>query len=259
VPVGTVVYSADQDDHREQLADLSAEGQTWLAARGGRGGRGNRRFSTSTNRAPRRFETGRPGESRTLRLQLKLLADVGLVGFPNAGKSTFIARISAAHPKVADYPFTTLEPHLGVVSFDEFDSFVVADIPGIIAGAHEGLGLGLRFLRHIERTKVLLHLVDLAGDHGRDPAVDYETVNRELAAFNPEMLRKPTLVVASKIDAMDDSTHLEALNSAARERGLDCHSISAVTGQGLESLKVKIWGMLERLGAPAAGGYRSNG
>ncbi|MDE2666241.1 MAG: GTPase ObgE [Acidobacteriota bacterium] len=258
VPVGTVARDAGSG---ELVHDFLVADEKILLCRGGRGGRGNAQFASSVNQAPRRFEYGFPGESRELKLELKLLADVGLVGFPNVGKSTLISRLSAARPKIANYPFTTLEPNLGVVELEDYRSFVVADIPGLIAGAHLGQGLGIQFLRHIERTKVLLHLVDLAGDHGRDPAVDYETVNRELAAFNPEMLRKPTLVVASKIDAMGDSTHLEALSRVARARGLDCHSISAVTGQGLENLKAKIWGMLERLAAPAApatGGYRSN-
>ena len=227
----------------------------------GRGGRGNARFASSVNQAPRRFEYGFPGESRELKMELKLLADVGLVGFPNVGKSTLISRLSAARPKIASYPFTTLQPNLGVVELEDYRSFVVADIPGLIAGAHLGQGLGIQFLRHIERTKVLLHLVDLAGDHGRDPVVDYETVNRELAAFNPAMLQKPTLVVASKIDAMGDSTQLGMLSRLARSRGLECHSISAVTGQGLQDLKLKIWGMLEALAGErvtAAGGNGSH-
>ena len=258
VPVGTLARDAGSG---ELVHDFLVADERVLLCRGGRGGRGNAQFASSVNQAPRRFEYGFPGESRQIELELKLLADVGLVGFPNVGKSTLISRLSAARPKIANYPFTTLEPNLGVVELEDYRSFVVADIPGLIAGAHLGQGLGIQFLRHIERTRVLLHLVDLAGDHGRDPALDFETVNRELASFNPEMLRKPTLVVASKIDALSDSTHLEALSRVARERGLDCHPISAVTGQGLEDLKVKVWGMLERmdaLGAPAAGGFRSN-
>ena len=226
--------------------------------RGGRGGRGNAQFASSVNQAPRRFEYGFPGEKRDLKLELKLLADVGLVGFPNVGKSTLISRISAARPKIANYPFTTLQPNLGVVELEDYRSFVVADIPGLIAGAHLGQGLGIQFLRHIERTKVLLHLIDLSGDHGRDPVADYGTVNRELAAFNPALLHKPTLVVASKVDAMGNSTHLEALRRLAESGGLDCHSISSVTGHGLQALKLKVWSMLESLSqkAPAAaGGY----
>ena len=258
VPVGTVARDPGSGD---LVHDFLVADEKILLCRGGRGGRGNAQFASSVNQAPRRFEYGFPGESRDLKLELKLLADVGLVGFPNVGKSTLISRLSAARPKIANYPFTTLEPNLGVVELEDYRSFVVADIPGLIAGAHLGQGLGIQFLRHIERTKVLLHLVDLAGDHGRDPVGDYETVNRELAAFNPAILRKPTLVVASKIDAMGDSTPLEVLNRLARENGLDCHSISAVTGQGVEGLKLKIWAMLEKLageGAPAAGGNRSH-
>ena len=258
VPVGTLARDAASGD---PVHDFLVADEKILLCRGGRGGRGNAQFASSVNQAPRRFEYGFPGESRELKLELKLLADVGLVGFPNVGKSTLISRLSAARPKIANYPFTTLEPNLGVVELEDYRSFVVADIPGLIAGAHLGQGLGIQFLRHIERTRVLLHLVDLAGDHGRDPALDYETVNRELEAFNPAMLRKPTLVVASKIDAMGDGASLEVLSRLARERGLDCHSISAVTGQGVEDLKLKVWGMLERLArdeAPAASGWRSH-
>lgn len=258
VPVGTVVRDAGNGD---LVHDFLVADENIIVCRGGRGGRGNAKFASSVNQAPRRFEYGFLGENLELKLELKLLADVGLVGFPNVGKSTLISRLSAARPKIANYPFTTLEPNLGVVEMEDYRSFVVADIPGLIAGAHLGQGLGIQFLRHIERTKVLLHLVDLAGGHGRDPAVDYETVNRELAAFNPAILQKPTLVVASKIDAMDNSIHLEMLSRLAQDRGLECHSISAVTGQGLEELKFKIWSILDRLAgeeAPAAGGNQSH-
>ena len=258
VPVGTVARDASSGD---LVHDFLVADEKILLCRGGRGGRGNAQFTSSVNQAPRRFEYGFLGESRELKLELKLLADVGLVGFPNVGKSTLISRLSAARPKIASYPFTTLQPNLGVVELEDYRSFVVADIPGLIAGAHLGQGLGIQFLRHIERTKVLLHMVDLAGDHGRDPVVDYETVNRELAAFNPAMLQKPTLVVASKIDAIGDSTQLGILSRLARSRGLECHSISAVTGQGLQDLKLKIWGMLETLAGErvtAAGGNGSH-
>src|SRR5919197_5494129 len=204
VPIGTLVYerTADSDQPLRLLADLAEEGQRVLVARGGRGGLGNARFATSTNRAPRKVQPGEPGEIKDLRLELKLLADVGLVGFPNAGKSTLIARISAARPKIADYPFTTLTPHLGVVRLDGDRSFVVADVPGLIEGAHRGLGLGHRFLRHLERTKVLVHLVDVSGASGRNPVADLETVLRELELFRPDLAAKPELVAANKIDAL---------------------------------------------------------
>jgi GTP-binding protein len=211
---------------------------------GGRGGRGNAQFATSVNRAPRRFEYGFAGEERNLRLELKLLADVGLVGFPNVGKSTLISRISSARPKIGDYPFTTLEPNLGVVELEDFKSYVVADMPGLIEGAHLGHGLGLQFLRHIERTKVLVHLVDLSDLQGRDPVEDFETVNRELNEFNPAILAKPTLLVGSKLDAMDDETRLKKLQLVASKHGLEFHSISAATGAGIQDLKYKIAGML---------------
>src|ERR1700758_3345092 len=192
VPVGTVVID---EDSGERLADLTRPGQQVTVARGGRGGRGNQHFAKPWHQAPRESEEGQPGEERHLRLELKLLADVGLVGFPNVGKSTLISRISAAHPKIADYPFTTLEPQLGVVSMDDYRSFVVADIPGLIEGAHLGHGLGTQFLRHIERTRLLAHLVDVSESSGRDPVQDFETVMRELASFGEDLAKKPMLVV----------------------------------------------------------------
>src|SRR5256714_820412 len=184
VPVGTLILDAETG---EQLADLTTDGERWLAAKGGRGAFGNSDFATSTNRAPRYRQDGSPGEERELQLELKLIADVGLVGFPNAGKSTLISTISAARPKIADYPFTTLEPHLGVVDLGDFRTLVVADIPGLIEGAHEGHGLGDRFLRHVERTELLLHLVDVSSASGRDPVDDYEVIARELAAYDPDL------------------------------------------------------------------------
>src|SRR6266705_1483820 len=198
VPVGTIVYDADSG---EKVHDFSHPDDRIVIARGGRGGRGNAQFKTSTHQAPREHEDGKPGEERTLRLELKLLADVGLVGYPNAGKSTLIARISAARPKIADYPFTTLTPNLGVVRLSEDRSFVVADVPGLIEGAHRGLGLGHQFLRHLERTKMLVHLVDVCGASGRDPTEDLDTVRRELELFRPELAAKPQIVAANKIDA----------------------------------------------------------
>jgi GTP-binding protein len=234
VPVGTVVFDAASG---ELLHDFTRPEERWVTARGGRGGRGNARFATSTHQAPTEHEPGRPGEERRLRLELKLLADVGLVGFPNAGKSTLISRISAARPKIADYPFTTLEPHLGVASLDDQRSFVVADIPGLIEGAHAGHGLGTRFLRHIERTRLLAHLVDVSEASGRDPVHDFEVVIKELASFSQELARKPMLVVASKIDVAQDPGRLESLRAMASEKGLPFLAISSVTGAGIEELK----------------------
>ena len=244
VPVGTMVFDEDQ---QEMVHDFSQPDERILFCVGGRGGRGNAQFATSTNRAPRRWETGFPGESLNLRLELKLLADVGLVGFPNVGKSTLISRISAARPKIGDYPFTTLQPNLGVVELEDFKSFVVADMPGLIEGAHLGHGLGLQFLKHIERTKLLVHLVDLSDQHGRDPVDDFETVNRELNEFNDMMLKKPMLLVGSKLDAMDDPNRLEKLKLLAKSKGLEFQSISAATGVGIQDLKNKVAQLLERV------------
>ncbi|MGE0395021.1 MAG: GTPase ObgE, partial [Vicinamibacterales bacterium] len=204
VPVGTLVFERHPDAAPTLIADLAEAGQRVLVARGGRGGLGNAHFATSTNRAPRKVQPGEEGEVRDLRLQLKLLADVGLVGFPNAGKSTLIARVSAARPKIASYPFTTLTPHLGVVTMSDTRSFVIADVPGLIEGAHEGHGLGHQFLRHLERTKVLIHLVDVSGASGRDPVEDFDVVRRELALFDAGLAGKPQIVAANKLDALDD-------------------------------------------------------
>jgi GTPase len=250
VPVGTVVM--DEDGVR-QLADLSEPFQTFVAARGGRGGRGNARFATPTRRAPTRHEPGRPGEVATLRLELKLLADAGLVGFPNAGKSTLISRISAARPKIADYPFTTLEPHLGVVDRGEGRSFVVADIPGLIEGAHHGAGLGHRFLRHVERCRLLLHLVDPVAD-GRDPVADIRILNRELKKYRAELGGKPQILVITKADAVQDPTPVKKAQAYARRRKTPCLVISAVTGEGLDALIRAAGEVLDRVsdGAPAA-------
>ena len=246
VPVGTVVYD---ETTGERLFDFTEPGQSFVAARGGRGGKGNARFATSTHQAPTEHEEGFPGEERRLRLELKLLADVGLVGFPNAGKSTFISRISAARPKIADYPFTTLEPNLGVVQLPNYQSFVVADIPGLIEGAHTGHGLGIQFLRHIERTRLLAHLVDVSEASGREPVHDFETVMTELASFSDELARKPMIVVATKMDAAQDPERVASLRDLAKERGLPFFEISSATGQGVDALK---FAMAERVVAGAA-------
>ncbi len=234
VPVGTIVYDAETGD---LLKDLATPGQRFVVAAGGRGGRGNARFATSTHQTPTEHEPGFPGEEKRLRLELKLLADAGLVGFPNAGKSTLISRISAARPKVASYPFTTLEPHLGVVAVEDQRSFVVADIPGIIEGAHEGHGLGVRFLRHIERTRLLVHLVDVSEESGREPGEDFHVILQELAGYSEKLAGKPMLVVASKIDVAQDSARVDSIRSLAVERGLPFFTISSVTGQGIPELK----------------------
>ena len=240
-------------------------GRTWLAARGGRGGRGNRRFASSTNRAPRHAEAGRAGETRALRLRLKLLADVGLVGFPNAGKSTLVARVSAARPKIADYPFTTLSPNLGVVHLDEERSFVVADVPGLIAGAHEGHGLGHRFLSHLERTRVLVHVIDMSSGSGRDPVDDFETIRAELARFTGadadaatpgepvDLSGKPQLAAANKMDALDDPERLAHLRRHLATRSVPLFAVSAATGDGLPALLDAMWGAVRRRSAQAGG------
>lgn len=238
VPVGTLVYD---DESGELLFDFNAPGQRFVAARGGRGGRGNQHFAKPWHQAPREFEDGEPGQERHLRLELRLLADVGLIGLPNAGKSTLISRISAARPKIADYPFTTLEPHLGVVSVDgprpgTGRSFVVADLPGLIEGAHEGAGLGIRFLRHIERTRLLAHLVDVSGATPGDPVHDFEVVRHELAASSTSLAEKPFLVVATKLDAATDRTALDALRAYAQSHAYPFHAISAATGEGVQML-----------------------
>lgn len=252
VPVGTLVYDKRADGELELLADLTHEGQRVLVAQGGHGGRGNARFVSSTNRAPRRTEPGVPGEEKFLRLQLKLIADVGLIGFPNAGKSTLISRISAARPKIADYPFTTLTPNLGVVSLSDHRSFVVADVPGLIEGAHKGVGLGHQFLKHIERTKVLVHLVDVSSASGRDPVEDFETINEELRLFDPAVAAKPQIVVANKIDALDDPARAEALEKHVTREKLPFLRISGVTGEGVDALLEALWREIEAVRAAEA-------
>lgn len=251
VPIGTLVYEKHAGDLR-LVADLAESGQRVLIAKGGRGGMGNARFATSTNRAPRKTQPGEPGEEKFLRLELKLLADVGLVGFPNAGKSTLISRISAARPKIADYPFTTLTPHLGVVSMSDDRSFVVADVPGLIEGAHAGHGLGHQFLRHIERTKVLVHLVDVSGASGRDPVQDVETINEELRLFDPRVAAKPQIVAANKVDALDEPERLQALERHVMKATLPFFRISAVTGEGVDALLQAVWREISVVREPVA-------
>ena len=266
VPVGTQVYDAETGD---LMCDLAEEGQRWLAAKGGRGGFGNSHFATSTNRAPRYHQEGSPGEEHEFQLELKLLADVGLVGFPNAGKSTLISTISAAKPKIADYPFTTLEPHLGVVDLGDYRTFVVADIPGLIEGAHEGAGLGDRFLRHVERTKLLLHLVDVSSASGRDAVGDYEAINRELLAYDPQLAERPQIVVATKIDALDEPERLENLRRRAGEDGREFYAISSVTNtnvrelvfavsQALDAMRERDAARIADVAAAEAAGERAN-
>jgi GTP-binding protein len=233
VPAGTLVYDADDGT---LLADLRAPGERAVVAKGGHGGRGNKHFATSTNRAPRRAEPGRPGESRRLRLELRLLADAGLLGMPNVGKSTLIRAVSAARPRVADYPFTTLVPHLGVVRIDEETSFVLADVPGLIPGAHAGHGLGTRFLRHLARTAVLVHLLDVSGLSGRDYVDDYDALQAELALASPELAAKPQLVVAGKLDLMETREHLVEARARFAARGITLHAVSGATGEGTKEL-----------------------
>jgi GTPase len=240
VPVGTIVYD---DETGEKAFEFTEPDQRFVIARGGRGGRGNARFATSVHQAPREYESGRPGEEHTYRLELKLLADIGLVGYPNVGKSTLISRISAARPKIADYPFTTLEPNLGVVAVgdakDEI-SFVVADIPGLIEGAHTGAGLGTQFLRHIERTRLLLHLVDVSDSSGRDDVIrDVEVILGELGSFGAHLEDKPMIMVASKIDVANKDK-LAVLKKYCKKKKLKLYEISAVTGTGIEELKYAI-------------------
>jgi len=237
VPVGTQVFEAESND---LLFDFTEPGQRFLAAKGGKGGWGNAHFATPTRRAPKFHYQGRPGQEKELQLELKLIADVGLVGFPNAGKSTFISVISAARPKIADYPFTTLEPNLGVVDMGDYKTFVVADIPGLIEGASEGAGLGDRFLRHVERTKLMLHLVDVSSFSGRDPVSDYEIINRELAAYNEDLAARPQIVVATKIDAIDDPERLEDLRKRAVKDGKPFFAISSATREGVDQLLFEV-------------------
>lgn len=242
VPVGTVIK--DQETG-EVLCDLDSAGESYLAAKGGKGGRGNAHFATPTRQAPRFAEEGRQGEERRLKLELKLIADVGLVGLPNVGKSTLIASISAARPKIADYPFTTLVPNLGVVKVGEFQSFVVADIPGLINGAHEGTGLGDRFLRHIERSRIIVHICDISKDHDQDPIRDLEIINHELSQYSKNLEEKRQIIVGNKKDRASVE-RCEALDGYCKKQGKPCFFISALTGEGINPLILHIWDILSK-------------
>src|SRR3954462_11125802 len=241
VPPGTVLRDAATG---EIVAEILEDGQEAVIAPGGRGGKGNSFFATATHQSPREWQPGEEGVVRRIEMELKLIADVGLVGQPNAGKSTLISRISAARPKIADYPFTTLEPYLGVVQLADFKSFVVADIPGLIEGAHAGAGLGIQFLRHIERTRLLAHLVDVSESSGRDPVHDFDVILNELASFSDNLAGKPMIVVATKLDAAQDPSRVAALRDLAKQRGLAFFEISSATGQGIDDLK---FAMAERV------------
>lgn len=243
VPPGTIAYDADSD---EFLADLVEDGQQVLVARGGRGGRGNAAFASPTNQAPRLAEHGEPSEERWLRLELKLIADVGVIGMPNAGKSTLLSVVSAARPKIAAYPFTTLQPNLGVVQVDEYQSFVMADVPGLIEGASEGVGLGHQFLRHVERTRLLIHLLDGAAV---DPLADHQTINRELAQFSERLAEKPQIVVLNKMDLPDAQAWWPLVQEAMDEQDIEAYAISAVSGQGVRTLMQRIPEILRTLPA----------
>jgi len=233
VPLGTIVKDAETGDI---IADMTEPEQQLLLLKGGRGGQGNARFMTSTNKAPKFAQPGEPGEELVIKLELKLMADVGLLGFPSVGKSSFITRVSAARPKIADYPFTTLKPHLGVVQYKNYRTFVMADIPGIIEGAHDGAGLGHRFLRHVERTRILLHLLDPCRTHDSNPLTDYETLNRELALFNPELSEKPQIIVINKIDLPDVQALIPEIVPYFEKLGLKVFPVSAATGEGIPPL-----------------------
>lgn len=244
VPIGTIIKDAESG---RILADLSHEGQKELVLKGGRGGKGNSHFATSTRQAPRFSQDGEDGEEKELVLELKLLADVGLIGFPNVGKSTFLGRTTSATPKIADYHFTTLEPNLGVVKTDYGDSFVIADIPGIIEGASEGIGLGLQFLRHIERTRLLLHVIDVSGSEGRNPVDDFNKINTELKKYSEKLSQRTQIIVANKIDSMQDESLYKDLEKLAKEKNLEIFKISAVTGEGVDRLIRRVSELLKIL------------
>lgn len=248
VPVGTVIKDAETGD---DLADLTEDGQSVVLLKGGRGGQGNARFATSTNKAPRFAQPGEDLEERKVRLELKLMADVGLLGLPNAGKSSLISKVSAARPKIADYPFTTMVPSLGVVPYKNYRSFVMADIPGIIEGAHDGAGLGHRFLKHLERSGILLHLVDISWMPDRDPFAEFDSINHELELFSPELAAKEQVVVITKIDLPQTQAELPKIKAWFEERGIKVFPISSATGEGVELLLDEIarrlWGKSEEV------------
>lgn len=242
VPVGTLVKDEESD---KVIADLKENGQTFVIAKGGRGGRGNARFATATRQAPGFAEAGTKGEERYVVLELKLLADVGLIGFPNVGKSTILSILSAAKPKIANYHFTTLKPNLGVVFIEEEKSFVIADIPGLIEGASEGAGLGHDFLKHIERTRVLVHVLDASGSEGRDPIEDFHTINEELFNYNEKLRNKPQIIVANKMDMMESEEGLEKIKKEFESQGIKVYPLSAITNKGIDELKYGIWDLLQ--------------
>jgi GTPase len=248
IPVGTLVLDEESGN---VLADLTEPGQRLVIARGGSGGRGNIHFKTSYNQAPRTAEPGRPGQERTVRLQLKLLADAGLLGYPNVGKSTFLAAVSRAKPKIADYPFTTLTPNLGVVGLSDNRSFVLADIPGLIEGAAEGAGIGHRFLRHVERTRVLLHLIELGFDPEREPLKDFDVINAELEQYDPELAQRPQVVALGKIDVTEVREAYPALKKKFAKKGIELHALSAATGEGVPQVLEKLWKVIRALPEPA--------
>ena len=244
VPLGTIVKEAETG---RVLADLSELGQKELILAGGRGGKGNSHFATSTRQAPRFSQEGEKGEEKELILELKLLADVGLLGFPNVGKSTLLSVVTDATPKIADYHFTTLEPNLGVVKGEYGDSFVIADIPGIIEGASQGIGLGIQFLRHIERTRLLLHVIDVSGIEGRNPVQDFNTINEELKQYSEKLSQRKQIIVANKVDSMQDETLYQELEKMAKEKGLEIYKISAATNQGVKELMIRVSEVLKTL------------
>jgi GTP-binding protein len=243
VPVGTLVRDSETG---EILADLAVDGETSVAAKGGIGGKGNAWFATSTNQAPRYAQDGIKGEERQITLELKLLADVGIIGLPNVGKSTFISKVSAARPKIADYPFTTLVPHLGVVRYGNLETFVIADIPGLIKGAHAGMGMGTRFLRHIERTSVLLHILDISHESQSDAWHNFETVNRELTLFSPSLREKPQVVAINKIDLPITRNRIKKEFDIFKRNGIKVLAFSAITGEGIDSVINEITGKLHK-------------
>ena len=244
VPIGTIIKDAETG---KIVADLSQEGQEELVLKGGRGGKGNSHFATATRQVPRFAQAGEDGEEKEVILELKLLADVGLLGFPNVGKSTFLSVVTDAKPKIANYHFTTIEPNLGVVKLQSGDSFVIADIPGIIEGASEGVGLGIQFLRHVERTRLLLHVIDISGIEGRDPVQDFYTINEELKSYSEKLSTRKQIIVANKIDVMQDDTGLKELEELAKKEGLELFKISGVTGQGVSELLNRVSEVLKTL------------